>query len=152
MPRHAIPHPDRATDARRAVVGLLRGADHARRTLGRTLEPHGLSNAQYNVLRILRGAHPEPLATLAIAERTLERTPGITRLLDRLEAKGLVHRSRSTRDRRQVQCRISDRGLALLATLDEPVRAANGTALANLSDAEVARLAELLERVGGDGG
>lgn len=111
------------------------------------LASHGLSVPQYNVLRILRGARGERLPTLEIASRMIERSPGITRLVDRLHAKGLVRRERCTEDRRQVLCSITAAGLELLAGLDEPVLEADRKVFAALSDAELRRLVELLERV-----
>lgn len=105
--------------AEEAAVGLLLTADLMKRRMSAVAEPAGITHQQYNVLRILRGAHPAPMATLAIAERMIEQTPGITRLLDRLESKGLVARERGSEDRRCVYCRITERGLALIATLDE---------------------------------
>src|SRR5690606_1593325 len=102
-----------------ALVAVFRTADAVRRALTQVLEPHGLTMQQYNVLRILRGARPDPLPTMDIAERMMDRTPGITRLLDRLEAKGLVRRERCQDDRRQVLCTITPVGLELLGWLDE---------------------------------
>lgn len=130
-----------------AVVGLLRTADILQQRFARICEPHGITPQQYNVLRILRGARPDPLPTMEIADRMIERTPGITRLLDRLENKGLVSRERCADDRRQVLCTITPRGLALLEALDEPVSEADTTALGMLDDEEVVRLVEVLDRV-----
>ncbi|MFN7940904.1 MAG: MarR family transcriptional regulator [Thermoanaerobaculia bacterium] len=129
------------------AVGLLRTADLLRRRVAAVLEPLGISGQQYNVLRILRGAHPEPLPTLEIAERLIERTPGITRLLDRLEAKSWVRRKRCSADRRQVHCWITESGLALLRGLDRSVPAAIAACFTELSREEVERLASLLEQV-----
>ena len=68
-----------------AAVALLRTVDVLRADLERALAPQSITPQQYNVLRILRGSHPEPLPTLEIAERMIERAPGITRLIDRLD-------------------------------------------------------------------
>ncbi|HYY96786.1 MAG TPA: MarR family transcriptional regulator [Pyrinomonadaceae bacterium] len=108
--------------------------------------PFGITAQQYNVLRILRGAEPEGLPTLTIAERMIERTPGITRMIDRLEAKGLVAREVRPHDRRRVYCRITKKGLSLLKQLDEPVEEFNRSAFRTLSDAELRQLVALLER------
>src|SRR5262249_27588175 len=97
------PFPSRRQEG---AVALMRTADQLRHLLDKCLEPAGITTQQYNVLRILRGARPERLPTLEIAERMIERTPGITRLLDRLEAKQLVHRERFSSDRRQVLCTV----------------------------------------------
>src|SRR5438445_6730714 len=102
----------------RAVVGLLRTADVVGRFVDAVIEHQGVTGQQYNVLRILRGAGERGLPTLEIAERMIEQTPGITRLIDRLEAKKLVLRERCAADRRQVFCRITPAGLDLLTRLD----------------------------------
>src|SRR5947207_2737986 len=88
-----------ATPDEEAAIALLRTVDVIRADLERALAAHGITPQQFNVLRILRGSHPEPMPTLEIAERMIERAPGITRLLDRLEAAGLVTRKRCAGDR-----------------------------------------------------
>jgi DNA-binding MarR family transcriptional regulator len=104
--------------AHEAVVGLMRTADLIRRHATAVVEPHGITLQQFNVLRILRGAGDTGLPTLDVAERMVEQTPGVTRLLDRLEAKELVRRQRCTKDRRQHLCWITTKGLALLEKID----------------------------------
>lgn len=135
------------TRAQEAGVGLMLTADRLRRSIGAAIEPFGVTMQQYNVLRILRGAHPDPLPTLEIAERMIEHTPGVTRLLDRLEAKGLVRRERCTEDRRMVHCWITEAGLELLGRMDETVEAADERAVGALSAGEQAELVRLLDRV-----
>lgn len=102
---------------------------------------------QYNVLRILRGAGSDGLPTLTIAERMIERTPGITRLIDRLDGKRLVRRERGSEDRRQVVCQISEQGLALLADVDGVIETFEEETLSMLSEAEQETLIGLLDRV-----
>ena len=97
-----------------AAIALLRTADVVRRRIARVVEPHGVTLQQYNVLRILAGAGGEGMPTLEIAARMIERAPGITRLLDRLEGKRLIRRERCPSDRRQVLCWIGESGLRLL--------------------------------------
>lgn len=126
---------------------LIRTADDLRRYFTAFYEPHDLTPQQYNVLRILRGAHPEALATMDIAERMVERTPGITRLLDRLEGKGLILRERPPADRRQVLISISAEGLELLDLLEEPVREATAAVLDGLPADEVEQLVSVLVRI-----
>jgi DNA-binding MarR family transcriptional regulator len=128
-------------------VGLFRTADAAGRALSAALEPHGITMQQFNVLRILRGAQPDPLPTLEIGERMIEQTPGITRLLDRLEAKGLVARNRCPTDRRQVHCRITPAGLKLLDVVDAPMLKAGNAVMRPLGLAEQKQLVALLDRV-----
>ena len=136
-----------ASQSTRAIVGLFGSADRVRALMETLVEPHGITGQQYNVLRILRGAEPDGLPTLTIARRMIERAPGITRMIDRLEAKALVARERRGGDRRCVHCRITRTGLDLLGALDAPVSAAERTAFGALSDREVSQLTTLLERV-----
>lgn len=134
--------------AGQAVAAILRAADTVRRRMTEVLEPHGITGQQYNVLRILRGAHPEPLPTLEIGERMMERNPGVTRLLDRLEQKGLVGRERGERDRRQMRRIITPAGLELLAALDDVIRAANESVFAGMEEASIRELSRLLQPLG----
>ena len=129
------------------LVGLLRTADVLRRRGSVLVESYGVTLQQYNVLRILRGAGKEGLPTLAIGERMIEQTPGITRLLDRLEAKGWVRRQRQRRDRRQVYCRITPAGLRLLARLDRSIDELDESAVGTLSDRQARTLIRLLDTV-----
>ena len=132
------------TAAHEAVVSILRTAAVVQRRIALVLEASGVTTQQYNVLRILRGAADAGLPTLAIRDRMIEESAGITRLLDRLERAGYVRRERSTPDRRQVLCQITPTGLELLAGLDEPVDRANSIAVAMLDDTEQRSLIELL--------
>jgi DNA-binding MarR family transcriptional regulator len=131
-----------------ALIAVVRAADRLRRHFTAVLEPYGLTVQQYNVLRILRGARPDPLPTMEVAERMMERTPAITGLLDRLEAKGLIARERQRDDRRCVRCSITPAGLELLAELDAPIERADAAALAKLGAGDVERLTGLLALVG----
>jgi DNA-binding MarR family transcriptional regulator len=135
------------SSSQEAVLGILRTADVVRRFLARVLEPYDVTPQQYNVLRILRGAGAEGLPTLTIGERMLEDSPGVTRLVDRLVAKGLVSRARSKEDRRQVLCWITPPGLDLLARIDGPVDAQDEAALGALTPDEQRELIRLLDRV-----
>ncbi len=135
------------TRRQEGALALLRTADLVRRTIAAVVEPHGVSFQQYNVLRILRGAGPGGLPTLEIASRMIETSPGITRLLDRLEAKGLVARVRCPKDRRQVLCTATPGALRLLADLDTPVHEADDGALRMLSDRQTDALIALLDAI-----
>lgn len=135
------------TPEQEAVVGLLRTADVVRRHLAGLVEPHDVTLQQYNVLRILRGAGTAGLPTLDVADRMIEQAPGITRLMDRLEAKSLVRRVRCPEDRRQVLGYITPRGLALLGRLDDVVNGAYRGALGGLKRGPVLQLIRLLDTV-----
>jgi DNA-binding MarR family transcriptional regulator len=130
-----------------AVLGLLRTADLVRRQATALVEPHGITLQQFNVLRILRGAGDEGLPTLEVAVRMVEQTPGVTRLLDRLEAKELVRRQRCPNDRRQHLCWISTKGLALLEKLDAVTARAHDEALKGLRQKDRVSLIRLLDAI-----
>ena len=133
--------------SQQVVVALLRTADLVRRHLGSVLEPYDITPQQYNVLRTLRGAGEQGLPTLEIGERMIEQAPGVTRLLDRLEAKQLVRRERCPQDRRQVLCWLTPAGLELVERLDEPIDAADADAVAMLRPDEQEKLLGLLDAV-----
>lgn len=126
-----------------AFLDLLRTTDVLSRRLVHVLKTEDLSATQYNVLRILRGA-PEGLACGEIAGRMITRDPDVTRLLDRLEKRGLISRDRETKDRRTVMARITPEGLTLLSRLDEPVQAAHRKQLGHLGRERLRTLVKLL--------
>ncbi len=128
------------------AVTLMRTGDVLHHSIDRALDPMGLSNEQYNVLRILRGAGEAGHPTLEISRRLISRAPNITRLLDKVIAKGLVRRDRGTEDRRQAFVRITPKGLGLLARCDKVVDAALDK-LRCLSRADLKRAVDLLDRV-----
>ena len=127
-------------------VNVMRTADALARGGEALLKPTGLSATQYNVLRILRGAAPAGLACREIGARMLTRDPDITRLLDRLEARGLVTRARQRDDRRVVKTRITSKGLRLLKALDKPMSELHHRQLKHLPAPRLRQLARLLER------
>lgn len=150
MPSGPKPPENFRTREQRATVGLLRTADAVRRQLSRVVEPHGITLQQYNVLRILRGAGENGLPTLTVGERMIEQTPGVTRLIDRLEKKNLVLRAPCPEDRRRVYCRITPAGLELLAVLDEPISRADYAAVSPLATADLDVLISALDRIRAD--
>jgi DNA-binding MarR family transcriptional regulator len=147
MASHAKPPENFRSREQQATVGLLRTAEAVKRSLAQVIEPHGITPQQYNVLRILRGAGPDGLPTLTIGERMIEQTPGVTRLVDRLERKGLVARTPCPKDRRRVFCRITDKGLGLLKELDEPVNRWDAQAVSVLASSDLGSLIDILDRI-----
>lgn len=144
-----------AEPAERALLNLLRSAALIGQEHARFLRPHGLTPAQYNALRILRGAHPEPLPCGEVGARLVAPVPDVTRLLDRLAARGLVGRERDAADRRVVRVGITPAGRERLAALDEPLAAWIRGRLGALSDRQLESLSRLLERArspDGEGG
>lgn len=126
-----------------AFLELMRTTDMLSRGFAPLLKAEELSSTQYNVLRILRGA-PEGLPCGEIGTRMITRDPDITRLLDRLEKRGLVLRCRETKDRRMVLTRITDAGLELLARLDEPVQEVHRAQMGHLGRERLQELVELV--------
>jgi DNA-binding MarR family transcriptional regulator len=125
---------------RELAVTLLRTGDVMRHAVESALRPWGVSPEQYNVLRILRGAEEQGLPTLEIAERMVARSPNITRLIDKMAAKGLAERHTVESDRRVVRISVTPRGRGLLMELDEAVE----SMLAKLGAIEPGRLRALV--------
>jgi DNA-binding MarR family transcriptional regulator len=130
-----------------AFVALQRAAGRLAQGVTEALKPAGLTPAQYNVLRILRGAEPAGLACGEVTERLVTRDPDMTRLLDRMQAHGLVTRARGEDDRRVVLTRITAKGLRLLATLDEPIAELHRRQLGHLGRTKLRELTAFLEAV-----
>jgi len=133
--------------AQEATIALLRTASVVSRAVARVVEPSGLSLAQYNALRIIRGAGTGGIPTLSIRERMIDEGTTITRLLDKLDDAGLVRRERSYPDRRQVLCFVTDGGRKLLDSLDPPVNAMDEDVVASLDESQLETFVELLDTV-----
>ena len=142
--RHGAPP---ASPAQEAVVALMRTTDVVRRQLTKVVDPYGITLQQYNVLRILRGGGADGVPTLDVAARMIEQTPGITRLLDRLEAKRLVKRERCPHDRRQHLCWITADGQALLRKLDTPMLAASDEIVKGIAPHDRPTMIRLLDAI-----
>ena len=112
--------------------------------LDRVLGRHGLSLTQYNVLRMLRGAGVQGLCRNEIRDRLITRMPDVSRLLDRMEAAGLVHRVRSATDRRQVSTTLTEHGHALVDQLDADVAAVHARQLGHMNETQLRSLIELV--------
>jgi DNA-binding MarR family transcriptional regulator len=130
-----------------AILNVVRTAEVLQRATSDFLKEFDLSPVQYNVLRILRGAGVEGATCSQIGERLLTRDPDITRLLDRMEARGLLLRERSSEDRRVVITRISAAGLALVDSMDQPLRKLSKSKLGKFGRESLAELIAGLERM-----
>lgn len=139
--RDALPSQDRA------FVALQKAADKLALQAEQLLKSNGLTGAQYNVLRILRGAEPAGLPCSSVAERMISHDPDMTRLLDRMDKRSLITRERQRDDRRVVKTRITDEGLELLKRLDPPVRELHRRQFEHMGHARTKALAELLEEI-----
>ena len=138
--------PFRST-AQEATVALLRTASVVTRAVARVVEPSGISLAQYNALRIIRGAGAGGIPTLSIRERMIDEGTTITRLLDKLEDAGLIRRERSIPDRRQVFCFVTEKGRELLEKLDPQVNDMDEAVVSALNESQLERFIELLDLV-----
>lgn len=129
-----------------AFLNLQRTGNALFQALTRFLKAYELTPTQYNVLRILRGAHPKTLTCGDIGDRLVTPDPDVTRLLDRLEKRALVSRGRDTSDRRVVRGGITEDGLELLERLDEPLPEFIDELLGHLEPGELESLIRLLEK------
>lgn len=133
-----------------ANLNIVRTAEHLGSRIAELFKGFGLTATQYNALRILRGARPGGLACGEIGERMLTKESDITRLLDRLETRGLISRKRPANNRRTVITKITAEGESLLAELDVPVAEFNRTAASRLGRDELETLIGLLEKLRDD--
>ncbi|MFZ0395596.1 MAG: MarR family transcriptional regulator, partial [Terracidiphilus sp.] len=134
-----------ASQAEEAILNLMRTADCLQRAFQHATRPWGITSTQYNVLRILRGAHPGGLTCSAIGERMITAVPDITRLLARLKALHLIRQHRDRNDRRILWTHISDAGLALLAAMEEVIARLPAELLGHLSERDQGQLIRLVE-------
>jgi DNA-binding MarR family transcriptional regulator len=130
----------------KAFVAVVRAAEIMQRGVTELLKKAHLTTAQYNVLRVLRGAGDAGLACGEVGERLIRHDPDVTRLVDRLARRGLVVRTRERTDRRVVRTRITTGGLELLSSLDGPIDGLHEQQLGNMSESQLSELASLLER------
>jgi DNA-binding MarR family transcriptional regulator len=128
-------------------VAILKTADALGQEAEQLVKSHALTGAQYNVLRILRGAGPGGLPCSAIGNRMISHDPDMTRLLDRMEKRGLISRARETHDRRVVLTSITREGLAILKTLDQPIRDLHRRQFRHLAAARLKMLSQILEEL-----
>lgn len=141
---------DFESPANEALLNLMVAADVVRKRVDRICARFGVTIGQYNVLRILRGVHPEGHPRCEISARMLEDAPDVTRLVDRLEKQKLVERDRSDEDRRHSLARITEKGLRLLDEMEQPMTEENELFANRLSDAESRKLTNICEKIYSD--
>jgi DNA-binding MarR family transcriptional regulator len=127
------------------LLNVMRTADCLQRAFQRMSREWGVTNTQYNVLRILRGSHPQGLTCSAIGDRMITAEPDITRLLARLKALKLIRQQRDRHDRRVVWTQISDAGLELLRQMDPVIQSEPKKLLGHLDEDQLGELTRLLE-------
>jgi DNA-binding MarR family transcriptional regulator len=128
-----------------AFLSLWRTYDRLRALEDELFAAFDLTAQQYNLLRLLRAEHPVPVATLTLAERLVSRAPDITRMVDKLEHRGLITRNRKLGDRRSVLVGVTDTGLALLGQIAEPLRECHTRQLGHLPPDDLTQLTALLK-------
>ena len=138
---------DSASLETRVFVALLRAAERLSQDAEQLVKEYGLTGTQYNVLRILRGAEPAGLPCKGISDRMISHDPDMTRLLDRMEKRGLITRERQFDDRRVVKTRITSEGLDILRKLDAPVQDLHRRQFRNISGDRLKVLAAALEGI-----
>jgi len=149
MSSRAKPSRPPAPIEERIFLALLKTADALGMEAEQLVRTVNLTATQYNVLRILRGAGPEGLACRAIGDRMITHDPDITRLLDRMEKRGLITRERQTDDRRVVKTRITQEGLDLIKPLDQPMRDLHKRQFRHMAAARLKILYDLVEEIRG---
>jgi len=132
--------------AQEVYLGLWRTYDRLRTLEDRMFAERNLTAQQYNVLRLLRAAHPEAVPTLSLISRLVSLAPDITRMLDRLELSGWVLRERSQTDRRTVMVKITDEGISLLNETSVPLSQCHEAQLGHMSADELGLLSSLLAK------
>lgn len=135
------------SSAQEAVLNIMVTSAWLNASISKTLTGFDITPSQYNVLRILRGAFPEHLTCSTIGERLLDRTPDVTRLLDRLERAGYLVRHRAKHDRRVVEVAINEAGLELLSRIDPLIDSWQESVASALTAEEFTLLSSLLDRV-----
>lgn len=132
-----------------AMLSVMVCSDMLLRLMEELTVPHGITSAQYNVLRILRGVHPEGHPRREIIRRMIQDAPDVTRLIDRLEKQDLVRRGRSSDDKRLSMTFITDKGLALLSDIQPELDRMNKRLWASISEDEALALAKLCDKLVG---
>ncbi|WP_245850248.1 MarR family winged helix-turn-helix transcriptional regulator [Longimonas halophila] len=131
--------------AHEAMLNLFIAGAHVRRAIEQVCRSYDLQFSHYNVLRILRGAHPEGYARCDIIDRMLDPSPDVTRLMDKLEDLDCVERRRSQADRRVTLHFITEAGLDLLQRMDPDIQAVQDSFAASVSDRDLAHLSRICE-------
>ena len=134
----------------KVLINLLYTSNVVKNRQIQVFKPYKLGGQHYNVLRILRGSHPKPKSAGDIKAVMLDKSPDLTRIIDKLEKAGLVDRQTCPGNRRKVDIRITDSGLALLEEIDPQIDALQAT-YQNLTEEEAQTLSDLLDKLRGEG-
>ena len=136
--------------AAEALLSVLRTASVLEHQMNEALKAYGITQTQYNVLRILRGAGRSGLCGREVGERMVSRVPDVSRLLDRMEEAGLIGRERDPDDRRHVTARITRKGLAMIEQASPPLDALGHARVGQIPAGRLQQLIEVLDTVRGN--
>ncbi|TPE42606.1 MarR family winged helix-turn-helix transcriptional regulator [Pontibacter mangrovi] len=134
------------SEYQKAYINVVYTSGYLQQAQSTLFKPFGVTLPQYNILRILRGQYPKPATISLLIERMLDKTSNASRIVDKLEAKGLVTRKQCPSDRRTVDVLITEKGLQLLEQMDS-LEGGKGTGITNLSEDEAAQLNLLLDKI-----
>lgn len=134
------------SEGQKAIINLIYTSNWITEHIKTVLEEQGITHQQFNILRILRGSDPQPLSTLTIRERMLDKMSDTSRIVDRLVIKGLAIKKVSTTDKRLVDVNITNEGKRILEILDKKQSEMNSVTK-NLTDAELKQLNTLLDNL-----
>lgn len=141
-----IKQPKFKTEFNKAIINIIYTNNWLIQQQGVLFRPHGLTSPQFNVLRILRGQHPKPATVNLLIDRMMDKSSNASRIVDKLESKGLVARKQSANDRRAVDVVITDQGLDLLSMIDEEMTSWEQS-INRLSEQECQQLNDLLDKL-----
>ncbi len=134
----------------KAIYEIIRTGHWITDSITKELKEYGIYEPQYNVLRILRGAKGNPISVNAILEQMVQRSSNVTRIVDKLETKGLVERKLSVEDRRKMDIIITNDGIQLLKKLDKKVADFHKPMMTNLTAEEADTLKQLIKKLKGE--
>ncbi len=137
------------SEYQKLVVNLLYSASWLQQFSNQLLKPYGISQEQFNILRILRGMHPEPATVKVLTERMIDKMSNASRLVEKLRVKGLVERHECPLDRRRVDVLITQKGLTLLEKASQSMDVQGDDYMSGLTIEEAVQLNELLDKLRG---
>lgn len=133
----------------KAAINLLFSASWLNHINAEALKPFKISNQQFNILRILKGTHPEPVSVKLLTERMIDKMSNASRLVDKLKTKKLVERTSCPMDRRKVDVRITEQGLKVVGEATTALETIMKKKMSNISETEAKQLSDLLDKLRG---
>ena len=135
------------SELQKLLINLMFTGNWVKDLNSQLLKPHGLTTQQYNILRILRGQHPNPASINLLIERMLDKMSNASRLVEKLRLKGLVERRECKKDRRQADVVITEKGLDILKRIDQDMGAFEKKFASQVSDEEAIEVNRVLDKL-----